>query len=125
MLPEKYRKFTVNLPLDHVQTGLAVGNGFLGLSVWGENGKINITPGCSSLWDHRGGEVWQEKQTYSNVCEALASKDEKHMAELFPQCSLRPSVIPLCRIVLDLPDARAIPSGFPSNSPAGSTCSPC
>ena len=108
MLPEKYRKFTVDLPLDHVQTGLAVGNGYLGLSVWGENGKINITPGCSSLWDHRGGEVWQENQTYANVCETLASKDEKRMAELFPSYSLNPSVIPVGRIVLDLPDAERV-----------------
>ena len=108
MLPEKFKKFTVGLPLEHVQTGLAVGNGFLGLSVWGENGKINITPGCSSLWDHRGGEVWQENQTYANVCETLASKDEKRMAELFPSYSLNPSVIPVGRIVLDLPDAERV-----------------
>lgn len=108
MLPEKFANFTVDLPLEHVQTGLAVGNGYLGISVWGGNGKINITLGCSSLWDHRGGEIWQEKQTYANVCRALAAKDEKLMDELFPQSSFRPSVVPLGRIVLNLQNAERI-----------------
>ena len=108
MLPQEFENFSVNLPLGHVHTGLAVGNGYLGLSVWGKNGKINITLGCSSLWDHRGGELWKEDQTYANVCQILKAKDAKRMSELFPQYPLNPSIIPLARIVLNLPDAEKV-----------------
>ena len=108
MLPDKFRTQTVELPLEHTQTGLAIGNGYLGLSVWGTDGKINITPGCTALWDHRGGEVWQEDQTYSNVCEALGNKDIDRITELFKRPELNPSVMPIGRIVLDLPDAESV-----------------
>ena len=108
MLPEEYEVFSVDLPLEHVHTGLAIGNGVLGLSVWGDAGKINITLGCSSLWDHRGGEVWKPEQSYINVCEAIAANDRKRMEELFPWSHFNPSIIPLARVVLFVPDAERV-----------------
>lgn len=108
MLPKEYEVFSAALPLEHVQTGLAVGNGFLGLSVWGEAGKINITLGCSALWDHQGGELWKPEQSYANVCQALAAKDSERMKELFPWSDLNPSIIPLGRIVLPIPGAQRV-----------------
>ncbi len=108
MLPQEYQRFSVKLPLEHVHTGIAIGNGFLGLSVWGQTGQINITLGCSALWDHRGCGSWQPDQTYANVCQAVAQKDEKRLRELFPRSSFRPTVIPLGRIVLDLPESECI-----------------
>ena len=108
MLPEKFANFSVALPLEHTLAGPGIGNGYLGLSIWGENGKINISPGCTSLWDHRGGELWQDDQTYENVCKALAAADADRIAELFKRPALNPSVIPLGRIVLDLPDAERV-----------------
>ena len=73
MLPEEYEVFSVDLPLEHVHTGLAIGNGVLGLSVWGDAGKINITLGCSSLWDHRGGEVWKPENAWRNFSRGVIS----------------------------------------------------
>ncbi|PVY35192.1 glycosyl hydrolase family 95 catalytic domain-containing protein [Victivallis vadensis] len=108
MLQKEYESFSADLPLEHVHTGLAIGNGLLGLSVWGEAGTINITLGCASLWDHRGGELWKQEQRYDNVCRALAAKDEKRMGELFPWSKFNPSVIPLARIVLPLPGAERV-----------------
>ena len=108
MLPEEYEVFSVDLPLEHVHTGLAIGNGVLGLSVWGDAGKINITLGCSSLWDHRGGEVWKPEQSYINVYEAIAANDRKRMEELFPWSHFNPSIIPLARVVLFVPDAERV-----------------
>ena len=108
MLPEEYEVFSVDLPLEHVHTGLAIGNGVLGLSVWGDAGKINITLGCSSLWDHRGGEVWKPEQSYINVCETIAANDRKRMEELFPWSHFNPSIIPLARVVLSVPDAERV-----------------
>ena len=108
MLPEKFATFSVDLPLDHALAGLGIGNSYLGLSVWGDNGKVNITPGCTNLWDHRGGELWQDYQTYGNVCKALAAADADRIADLFKKPDLNPSVIPVGRITLDLPDAERI-----------------
>ena len=43
MLPVEHEKTVVDFPLEYAHTGLAIGNGVLGLSVWGENGIVNIT----------------------------------------------------------------------------------
>ena len=108
MIPEKYRIFSVPFPLEHVQAGVAVGNGYLGLSVWGDKNCINITIGCSALWGHQGGGKWQPQQSYKNVCDALFSADAKRMTELFPSPELPPSVIPLARIRLNLRNAQKV-----------------
>ena len=51
MLPVGCENFTAELPLEHCQTGLPLGNGSLGLSVWGGNGIVNITVGSTALPD--------------------------------------------------------------------------
>ena len=108
MLPVEYERFSVDFPLEHTQTGLPLGNGSLGLSVWGENGIVNITVGSTGLWDHQGGEIWREDQTYKNFCEALEKQDIDRVRELFPRAKVQPSTIPLARVVLTLPDARNV-----------------
>ena len=102
MLHEKNKWVSAKFPLEHVQTGIAIGNGYLGLSVWGCGDTVNVTVGCSALWDHQGGETWQPEQSYKNVCEALANQDIARLRQLFPTPPIQPSVIPLARIVLNL-----------------------
>ncbi len=108
MLLKKYETVSAEFPLEHVQMGTAVGNGYLGLSVWGSGDTVNITVGCSALWDHQGGERWRPDQSYANVCGALAARDEKRIREIFPRPSLMPSVIPLARIEVALKSARRV-----------------
>ena len=105
MLPQKFESFAAELPLEHAMTGLAVGNGVLGVSVWGVDGLVNVTLGCTSLWDHRGGGLWNSDQSYANVCKALSAGDKARMESLFPWSHFNPSVIPLGRIAMRMPEA--------------------
>lgn len=96
-------------PLPHVHQGTTLGNGYLGLSVWGEGRTLNITVGCSGLWDHRGGMRWTAKQNYPDIRAALEAHDMKRIKEIFrpdtesvPGMPSRPSLIPLGRIVVEL-----------------------
>ncbi|OQA80765.1 MAG: hypothetical protein BWY31_03935 [Lentisphaerae bacterium ADurb.Bin242] len=103
-------------PLRSSLSGAVLGNSWLGLMAWGENNKLNITLGCADLWDHRGGMTWSPKQSYSNILAALQAQDAKAIRELFatdtenvPGQPARPSLIPLGRMVLTLPeDARLL-----------------
>ena len=79
MLPDQFQTFAAEFPLEHVHAGVAAGNGFLGLSVWGEGDTVNVTVSSSSLWDHQGGEIWSPDQSYKNICAALAKQDENRM----------------------------------------------
>lgn len=108
MLPVEYEKVVVDFPLEHVQTGLATGNGTLGLSVWGENGIVNITVGATALWDHQGGELWQKDQTYKNFCEAFEAQDIKRVRQLFSGPAIQPATVPLARVVLPLSEAKSV-----------------
>ena len=49
-----------------VNEGTMLGNGHLGLLVWGADDVINITIGCANLWDHRGGMEWRQEQNFAN-----------------------------------------------------------
>lgn len=108
MLPVKYEKVSAEFPLNHAQTGLAVGNGALGLSVWGEKGVVNITVGATALWDHQGGNLWQKDQTYKNFCEALEKRDGARIRQMFKRPAVQPSTVPLARIVLPFPGAERV-----------------
>ena len=108
MLPDQFQTFAAEFPLEHVHAGVAAGNGFLGLSVWGEGDTVNVTVSSSSLWDHQGGEIWSPDQSYKNICAALAKQDENRMKELFPWYKLVPSIIPLARIAFQLDGAHKV-----------------
>ena len=57
--------FSYSYPMPHVHCGTTLGNGLLGLSVWGGDNRLNITVGVASLWDHRGGVHWSPRQNCS------------------------------------------------------------
>ena len=99
------RKFPLQSPL----CGVPLGNSVLGLLVWGAGNKLQITIGCATLWDHRGGLHWTQKQSYQNIFSALKSKDERQIQTLFTSSSKRtpeypdsPSLIPVGRLSLQL-----------------------
>ncbi len=100
-------------------TGLSggfLGNSRLGLMVWGEDNRLNITFGCADLWDHRGGMTWSPKQSYANIFAALRAKDAEGIRDIFatdtenvPGQPARPSLIPVGRMVITFPeDARLL-----------------
>lgn len=97
-------------PLSFIHAGTTLGNGELGLSVWGENRTLNLSLGSSLLWDHRGGMSWNAKQNMSDICKALTAGDRGKLEAIFAvdasarvDYPLRPSLIPLGRITIQLP----------------------
>lgn len=94
-------------PLPSIQSGAMLGNGNLGVLLWGGENILNITFGCASLWDHRGGVVWSEKQNFKGLKKLLLQGDEDGVKEMFASEKsgkvTRPTLIPLGRIVLKFP----------------------
>ncbi|MBR4222131.1 MAG: hypothetical protein IKR81_13295 [Victivallales bacterium] len=101
--------FTRDYPLPHQHEGTMLGNGYLGLYAWGEGRTLNVSIGCSELWDHRGGMSWTERQNYRDIKAALEAGDEQAIKRIFatddtqkPGIPSRPSLIPVGRIVFEL-----------------------
>ncbi|MFA6930803.1 MAG: hypothetical protein WCT05_10785 [Lentisphaeria bacterium] len=98
-----------NFPLSRIQCGAMLGNGNLGLLIWGEENILNLSFGSASLWDHRGGFHWSEKQNFAAIREILEGKDRQALGSLFTsektEPVARPTLVPLGRIVLKLPES--------------------
>ena len=98
-----------DFPLPRIQTGAVLGNSYLGVMVWGGDDTVNISLGCSALWDHRGGMPWSEKQNLKDIHTALLNQDLEAIRKMFqtstalePGQPNRPSLVPLGRVVLTL-----------------------
>ena len=98
--------FLWNYPLKRIQTGTALGNSYLGVLVWGAGRTLNITIGCSALWDHRGGMEWNPAQTFRRIAAALHSGDINEMRKIFPAMNkaLSPTILSGGRLVITLPE---------------------
>ena len=115
MLKEIVWKF----PLPRTHTGIALGNATTGLLVWGENNHLKITIARADLWDNRGGMSWTEKQNYFDIKKHLEANDEPTLREIFksdtediPGQPRRPSVVPVGRLDLYLPEGSQLKTGI-------------
>ena len=97
-----------DFPLPAQQSGALMGNGVTGEMLWGGGNQLNISIGCASLWDHRGGMQWTCAQNYKDIRSALRTADEEKIRSFFYQEKqdgvLRPSLIPVGRLVITLPE---------------------
>lgn len=97
-----------NFPLPRIQTGALTGNGKTGEMIWGSGNVLNVTLGCADLWDHRGGMEWTDKQNYKDIRCALEKRDITTIRKLFAPredgAVHRPSLVPVGRLVITLPD---------------------
>jgi len=85
--------------------GMAFADGVTGVLVWGGDRTINLTVGRSDMWDHRGGYPWLPKQSYTNIADAIAKKDNQRLFSLFDKETPKgeptnPYMLPLGRLVL-------------------------
>ena len=71
-----------NFPLPRTHTGILIGNGTQGLMVWGET-TLNITIARAGFWDHRGGNRFETRATFSAVRRLLEADDEAGIRTLF------------------------------------------
>ncbi len=90
--------------------GIPFADGRTGVLVWGGGDTINLTVGRGDLWDHRGGYAWTDEQNYSNICAAVATRDNDRLKSLFsnePPANwggrYNPYMLPLGRVVVKVP----------------------
>ena len=99
---------TQEYPLEEIQYGAPFGNGLLGGLLGGGGRVLNLTLGCANLWDHRGGMVWREGQSFRRIREYLEKKDMDSLKAMFKSKVEgnvhRPCLIPLGRIEITLPE---------------------
>jgi hypothetical protein len=69
-------------PLPRTHTGILLGNSTQGLMVWGES-TLNITIARAGFWDHRGGNSFETRATFTSVCRLLETNDEAGITALF------------------------------------------
>ncbi|OGV61331.1 MAG: hypothetical protein A2498_01025 [Lentisphaerae bacterium RIFOXYC12_FULL_60_16] len=106
-----------NFPLRRPHTGILLGNGTLGIMVWGEGNALQISMGRADLWDHRGGMPWTEKMSYARIRDCLERQDDAGLRNLFERTAHapgepeRPSVIPVGRLNIQLPTGANLKTG--------------
>lgn len=90
-------------PLKRPYTGLMLGNGTIGLMVWGE-GHLNISVGRAAFWDHRDGVPFAADFDYATLREILEKEGEaavkQKLARTAPSTAAyrRPCVLPGGRV---------------------------
>ena len=101
---------TWHFPLPRTHTGVLQGNGAMGVMIWGEDNILRVTFNRADFWDRRGGKPWVEGMSYARIRGLLEAGDEKGLRALFEQSDIppgepaRPSLLPLGRIELVLPE---------------------
>jgi alpha-L-fucosidase 2 len=98
-----------DFPLEEVYDGTMLGNGSLGVFVWGRDQTLIVTTGSAETWDHRGGMSWTKKQNYKDIRQALIDNNPQKLKEIFatdtentPGMPSRPSLIPIGRVEITL-----------------------
>ena len=96
-------------PLPRTHTGVPLGNGRMGLLVWGSENRLYLTIGRADLWDHRGGMPWSPDQSFQNIRSLLEENNEQGIRELFRPAQdapkgtpSRPTVLPFGRLKIVL-----------------------
>ncbi|MBR2440777.1 MAG: hypothetical protein IKB25_11315 [Lentisphaeria bacterium] len=103
--------FSKEFPLTEQQQGAMLGNGLLGAHLWGEKNTLNMSIGCASLWDHRGGLPWTPEQNFEFIRNSVAAGDIDGIKAVFAarkadgSTVTRPTLTPCGRAVIHLPAA--------------------
>jgi len=104
-------------PLPRTHTGMLLGNGVMGVMIWGEENILRVTVNRGDFWDHRGGMPWTEGMSYARIRQLLEAGDEEGLRALFEQPEVpaghpqRPSLLPLGRVELVLDSALRLTTG--------------
>ncbi len=71
-----------DFPLPRPHCGIALGNGTLGILVWGDE-YLCLTIARAGFWDHRGGNEFTTRAMFPRVRELLGARDESGLRALF------------------------------------------
>jgi len=94
-------------PLPRTHTGIAMGNGLLGVLLWGKD-RIHITLNRADFWDHRGEyRLTEGVSTYEHIKTAYRPDDASWIKAVFPSPPKKsdvycPSRLPFGRFELEL-----------------------
>jgi alpha-L-fucosidase 2 len=89
----------------------------MGVMIWGEANVLRLTFGRADFWDRRGGTAWTEKMNYREIRRLLEAKDEGAIRAIFsegekqPGVPRRPTVLPVGRLELKLPEELRLTTG--------------
>lgn len=96
---------------------MVLGNGGMGVMIWGGGNVLRVTFNRGDFWDHRGDLPWVQGMSYRRIRELLEMCDEEGLRTLFeraeppPGHPRRPSLLPLGRIKLILRPGVRLTSG--------------
>ena len=65
------------LPIQHCQEGLLIGNGELGIMLWGKPDTLKLTIALAGNWDRRGGAKNLVGITYQGITQALGQPNSQ------------------------------------------------
>lgn len=71
-----------DFPLPRPHCGVPLGNGTLGVLVWGDE-TLNLTIGRAGFWDRRGGNAFAARTTFAEVKGLLQAGDEAGLKRVF------------------------------------------
>ena len=72
-----------HFPLPRTHTGILLGNGVMGVMIWGADNVLRVTFNRGDFWDHRGGKPWVEGMSYANIRRLLEAGDEVGLRAAF------------------------------------------
>ncbi|WPJ97417.1 glycoside hydrolase N-terminal domain-containing protein [Coraliomargarita algicola] len=96
-------------PLVRPHAGVPLGNGRMGVLVWGSGQCLKLTISRADFWDHRGGKSWKPEMNYQNLHSLLVAGDESAIREIFSEAPANPgdparsSVLPIGRVEFIFP----------------------
>lgn len=103
-LPEP---IVLKAPIERWDEGIPLGNGMIGVLVWGGGNKINLSLDRGDLWDLRTPATFKEPGwTYANMQKLVAAKNQAELVRLFdaPYEEVPyPTKLPAGRVEIELP----------------------
>ena len=87
--------FTLEFPLLRQHTGLPIGNGSLGILLWGSGRELQLTAALEGCWDHRFSEKFRQPIPYDDLiaaCYAPNSIAERFFLRRIQCSTARPPV---------------------------------
>lgn len=83
LIAQTPRKLLWEFPLPRTHTGILLGNGTQGLMIWGSENQLNVTVGRAGFWDHRGGNDFALRVTYSKLKHYLENNLQDSVKKAF------------------------------------------
>jgi alpha-L-fucosidase 2 len=99
-------KLIYNFPISRWDEGIPIGNGLLGLIIWGDTREIVLSLDQATLWDERIPDAYASKDwNFAEMLRMIREKKWDALSERFetPGNDPWPTKLRACRLILSLP----------------------